>query len=100
MHMGRKQKLVFICLVIMPIILAGCKNETAPKPIDEMRMREIGWNSLDEKVKNTVIHEWKLAEVTSAKWDDIDVKVTEDQPKRVCQVFCVNSFKRFNACRG
>jgi hypothetical protein len=25
---------------------------------------------------------------------------TDESFRRVCQVFCVNSFKRFNACRG
>jgi len=73
--------------------LIGCsKGTTESKSLDEMKMREIAWNSLKEAEKERVIGDWKQAEVTLAKWDDIGLKTTKEKPESIARVLFKTTF--------
>lgn len=77
---------MLLCFVFI-LTLVGCsKGTTEPKSLDEMKMREIAWNSLKDAEKKTVIGDWKQAMVTLAKWNDIGMKKSIDKPESIARV--------------
>jgi hypothetical protein len=71
----------------------GCsKGTTEPKVLDEMKMREIAWNSMENAEKKTVIGDWKQAKITLAKWDNIGIKEAKVKPESIAQILFKTSF--------
>ncbi len=50
--------LVLICCLILGV---SCSSDDAPS--DLQRVREVAWNSLDEETRETVITDWREANI-------------------------------------
>lgn len=83
---------MLLCFLLMMTLIGCSKGTTESKSLDEMKMREIAWNSLEEAERKTVIGDWKQAEVTLAKWDDIGVKTAKEKSKSIARVLFKTTF--------
>lgn len=89
-----------ILLFLVISLLAGCggnqtNNERPAEPLPDAdtvfmetasSIREIAWTQLSEHAKKTVNGDWKEAEVTVARWEDVPVKKTKAIPESVYKV--------------
>jgi hypothetical protein len=79
--------------------LVGCSGNNANKPLISplpdgdtiylqmvASIREAAWNNLSKGEKESLINDWRLAEVKEVKWNEVPLVKTNKEPEKLYKI--------------